>query len=153
MVTDEIRDFRGDTIIQKCCGYLVEFVYSKIAAKRLEAINVMEAAIQNGLDGGDFEGFVNTYFDSKFTTDLREYLYEFTIDIVWEYIEKTHGEPDSINHLRGACDRLLVENPDNPAADRNAPACCVRSPARSAVYAAARCARCRQTEFETARFP
>jgi len=115
MVTDEIRDFRGDTIIQKCCGYLVEFVYSKIAAKRLEAINVMEAAIQNGLDGGDFEGFVNTYFDSKFTTDLREYLYEFTIDIVWEYIEKTHGEPDSINHLRGACDRLLVENPDNPA--------------------------------------
>ena len=25
----------------------------------------------------------------------------------------TKGEPDSINHLRGACDRLLIENPDN----------------------------------------
>jgi hypothetical protein len=30
-------------------------------------------------------------------------------------MEKTEGAPDDVNHLRGACDRLLVENPDNAA--------------------------------------
>ena len=114
-VPDQIDEFRGDTTIQKCCGFLADFVYSKIAAKRFEAINVMESAIQSGLNDGDFEEFVNTYFDSKYTSDLRNYLYDNTIDLLWDYLKKTNGDPDSINHLRGACDRLLVENPDNPA--------------------------------------
>ncbi len=114
-VPDQIDEFRGDTIIQKCCGFLADFVYSKIAAKRFEAINVMESAIQAGLNDGNFEEFVNTYFDSKYTSDLRNYLYDYTIDLLWDYLLKTKGDPDSINHLRGACDRLLVENPDNSA--------------------------------------
>jgi|APSaa5957512535_1039671.scaffolds.fasta_scaffold09228_2 superfamily II DNA helicase RecQ len=114
-VPNQINEFRGDTAIQKCCGFLADFVYSKIAAKRFEAINVMESAIQSGLNNGDFEEFVNTYFDSKYTSDLRNYLYDYTIDLLWDYLIKTNGDPDSINHLRGACDRLLVENPDNPA--------------------------------------
>ncbi len=114
-VPNQIDEFRGDTTIQKCCGFLADFVYTKIAAKRLEAINVMESAIQSGLNDGNFEEFVNTYFDSKYTSDLRNYLYEYTIDLLWNYLQKTNGDPDSINHLRGACDRLLVENPDNPA--------------------------------------
>jgi superfamily II DNA helicase RecQ len=114
-VPNQIEEFRGDTTIQKCCGFLADFVYSKIAAKRFEAINVMESAIQSGLNDGNFEEFVNTYFDSKYTSDLRNYLYEYTIDILWVYLKKTNGGPDSINHLRGACDRLLVENPDIPA--------------------------------------
>ena len=46
---------------------------------------------------------------------LHPYLYDYSIDIVWEFQRKTNGEPDSIKHLRGACDRLLVENPDNPS--------------------------------------
>lgn len=114
-VPGQIDAFRGESIIQKCCGYLADFVYTKIAAKRLEAINVMESAIQSGLNDGNFEEFVNTYFDSKYTSDLRNYLYDYTIDLLWDYLIKTNGNPDSINHLRGACDRLLVENPDNPA--------------------------------------
>jgi ATP-dependent DNA helicase RecQ len=28
-------------------------------------------------------------------------------------MEQTQGHPDAVSHLRGACDRLLVENPDN----------------------------------------
>ena len=113
-VPNQVNEFRGDTVIQKCCGFLADFVYSKIAAKRYEAINVMESAIQSGLNDGNFEEFVNTYFDSKYTSDLRNYLYEYTIDLLWDYLNRTNGDPDSINHLRGACDRLLVENPDNP---------------------------------------
>jgi len=114
-VPEKILGYRGNTVIQKCCGYLVDFVYSKIAAKRLEAINVMESAIVSGLNNGNFEEFVNTYFDSRFTPRLRQFLYNYSIEIVWELIQETGGDPDSINHIRGACDRLLVENPDNAA--------------------------------------
>jgi len=114
-VPEQIRASLGNTVIQKCCGFLANFVYSKIAAKRLEAINVMESAIVSGLNNGNFEEFVNTYFDSRFTPRLRQFLYDFSIDIVWELIQESEGDPDSINHIRGACDRLLVENPDNAA--------------------------------------
>ena len=81
---------------------------------RFEAINVLESAIIAGNEGDmQFEEFVNTYFDSKYTFELRDYLYDYTIYLLWEYMIKTKGEPDLINHLRGACDRLLVENPEN----------------------------------------
>lgn len=108
---EKILASKGDTVIQKCCGRLAEFVYSKIAAKRLEAIDMMERA----LNEENFEEFVNTYFDSRYTPELRKYLYDYSIDIVWKLIKESEGNPDSINHLRGACNRLLVDNPDNPA--------------------------------------
>jgi len=112
-VPEQIRSSQGNTVIQKCCDFLANFVYSKIAAKRLEAINVMESAIVSGLNNGNFEEFINTYFDSRFTPKLRQFLYDYSIEIVWELIQESKGDPDSINHIRGACDRLLVENPDN----------------------------------------
>ncbi len=114
-VLTNIKKSDGNSIIQKCSGYLSEFVYSKIATKRFEAMNTMENAIRNGLKAGNFEDYVNTYFDSKYTPELRNYLYDYSIEIIWKYIKKTNGEPDSLNHLRGACDRLLVENPNNPS--------------------------------------
>jgi len=114
-VPHKIMEAEGNTIIQKCAGFLMKFVYHKIASKRLEAINVMEAAIKVSLRGGSFEKFLNTYFDSRYTPELRKYLYNYSIEVVWEFMEKTEGAPDDVNHLRGACDRLLVENPDNAA--------------------------------------
>ena len=62
-----------------------------------------------------FEEFINTYFDSKFTTELREILYDYTIETVWDLLDEFEGDQDSLNHLRGACDRLLTENPENAA--------------------------------------
>ena len=41
--------------------------------------------------------------------------YDYTVDIFWSFLEKFEGDQDSLNHLRGACDRLLTENPDNAA--------------------------------------
>ncbi len=114
-VHEQILASQGNTVIQKCSGFLANFVYSKIAAKRLEAINVMESAIQSGLNNGNFEEFVNTYFDSRFTPKLRRFIYDYSIEIVWDFMLETEGDPNSINHIRGACDRLLVENPDNAA--------------------------------------
>ena len=69
-IPDELLFYEGESIIQKCCGYLINFVYSKIAKKRLEAINAMESAIKTGLNSGNFEEFVNTYFEWFMTTFL-----------------------------------------------------------------------------------
>lgn len=100
---------KGNTVIQKCCGYLTDFVYRKIAAKRREAIDTMEDAITSK----DFTERVNTYFDSKYIPFLRDKLYEDSTEWVWDFLGKEANSQDNISHILGACDRLLDENPDN----------------------------------------
>jgi hypothetical protein len=112
---DQVDHQRGQSVLQRCLDVLINFVYTHIAKKRLEAINVMEQAIKGGLQGDNFADYIYTYFDSKYTPGLRPYLRDYTVDVVWEYMELTKGDPVAISHLRGACDRLLVENPDNAA--------------------------------------
>jgi len=63
----------------------------------------------------DFGDFVYNYFDSRYTQELRDSLYEYDIALVWRYIDKVKGEPDPVKHLRGSCDRLMVDNPNNAA--------------------------------------
>ncbi len=110
-VFTDIDETRGETMIQKCCGYLTTFVYEKIAAKREEAINVMEIAIKSN----NFSEYVNTYFDSSFTPEFRPHLYDNSIEWIWGFLKKKATSQDAISNIRGACDRLLVENPSNPA--------------------------------------
>ena len=114
-IPEVISNHRGKSTLQKCIGYLIDFVYERIAQKRMEAIDIMEEAARVGASGGDFESYVNTYFDSRYIPELREYLRDYTMDIVWRYIEEVNGEFDPANHLLGACNRLLVENPENAA--------------------------------------
>lgn len=109
-IPEEILNTKGNSVIQKCCGYLMEFVYKKIASRRLAAIETMERAILSK----NFSEFVNTYFDSKYTPQLREKLYDYNIKDVWHFINLTEGDPNNLSHLRGACDRLIDDNPDNP---------------------------------------
>ncbi len=110
----KIEATEGDSILIKCVHYLVGFIYSNIVRKREEAINIMERAIEHAISGGDFKEYVNSYFDSKYTTVLRPCLYDYSLKTVWEMIEDIKGEPDGLKHLLGATNRLLVENPDNP---------------------------------------
>lgn len=106
----------GNSVIQKCCGYLINFVYDKIEKKRKSAIDIMETSIVEGLESDQiFTERINTYFDSKYTPLLRDYTVEYDIDLVWDYMDKTSDDPDGVSHLRGACDRLLTENPENAA--------------------------------------
>lgn len=127
-VPDEIRQRKGETVLQKCLGYLIEFVYNRIAKRRKEAMDVMEQAAKVGaypnqgtLDKSeaecrkDFADFVNSYFDSRYTPELRGYLYDYDLDLVWRYIDKVQGEPDPAKHLLGSCNRLLTENPNHAA--------------------------------------
>lgn len=109
----------GKDIIRGCLSYLLDFVYSRIEKKRKEAIRQMEEAVSDGARLGNkaFTARINTYFDSRYTEDLRqsigESLTDSNLNVVWKYIRKTEGTPDNILHLRGACDRLLAAAPEN----------------------------------------
>jgi len=94
---------------------LVEFAYNNIAKKRLESIHAMENACIIGANGNNanFQEYINTYFDSKYYVPLLEYILDYNINIAWQFIEQVQGIIDELRNLRGACDRLITENPDN----------------------------------------
>ena len=124
---EEIMQRKGNTVLQKCLGYFIWFVYDRIKKRREEALDVMEQAAKVGSYPNenhekdrdecrrDFSDFVYKYFDSRYTRELRKSLYDYNVDLVWQYIDEVNGEPGSTKHLRGSCDRLLEQNPDNAA--------------------------------------
>ncbi len=116
-----VPTLKGNTIIQKCLGYLIDFVYSEIAKKRKQAISAMDEACTIGLGVKGDEALrehLDIYFNSKYYPVLVKETKEgkeFTLALVWKYMDKTEGNIDNLKHLRGACIRLLTENPDNAA--------------------------------------
>ena len=118
-IPDGVRDHRGQTVLQKCIGYLIDFVYRLIARKRKAAVQVMEDAVREGIREGNgaFRQRVNTYFDSRYLLPLQRRVEDrtFTLDLIWDFIDETEGIDDNVNHLRGACDRLLSEYTENGA--------------------------------------
>jgi superfamily II DNA helicase RecQ/very-short-patch-repair endonuclease len=130
----KVNNYRGETILQKCLGFLIDFVYQEVVKKRLEAINTMKMACQIGLKANGnqaFSEFIDLYFHAKYArknylvngnnyslTDRTEEGKTQNLQWVWEFIEvinvdKTGSQLDNLKHLRGACLRLLVDNPDN----------------------------------------
>lgn len=122
----KLETYQGATLIRKCLYFLIDFVYAEIAKKRLEAIHTMKLACYEGLktDGNRaFKEFVDVYFHSKYAH--ADYLLKdtnygkiFDFETVWKYMrliseDKTGSPIDNLKHLRGACLRLLTENPDN----------------------------------------
>ncbi len=107
-------------IIRNCISVLVNFIYDHIAKKRFEATEQMERAIRDGIELGQdaFQTRINTYFDSKYTQDLRDamgdVLANYDLNLVARFI-KMAKNVDDLQHLRGACDRLLVSAPSNGA--------------------------------------
>lgn len=72
------RDFKGDNAMQKCLGYLTQFVYDKIATKRMRAIQDMENfcydAIhrpnENWLEVNEhMKDYIYFYFNSKYARE------------------------------------------------------------------------------------
>ena len=132
-VESEVREKKGSTIVRKCLRRLVDFVYSRIKSKRRTAIDNMERALEDGTLEDEpfqwtspqedeaqeeaierFEERVYTFFDSRFLADMRPHLREsYNTDLLWAYVEETQGAEIELLHLRGACDRLLEDNPDH----------------------------------------
>lgn len=75
--------FRGQNEIQKCLGYLTEFVYQKIATKRKQAIDDMERFCNDAIHSSgnwlevneELKDFIYFYFNSKYARE------GYTVDI------------------------------------------------------------------------
>lgn len=114
----DVLNYKGETVIQKCLGFLIEFVYTEIAKKRRNAIVSMQDACEEGKEKGidSFREYLNLYFNSKYYPELRDKTNlgrEAPFELIKEYIDITEGAVDNIKHLRGAVIRLLNEYPDN----------------------------------------
>ncbi len=125
-------DYRGNNAMQKCLGYITEFVYNKIAKKRERAIRDIETFCDQAINSPnnwletneDLKDFIYYYFNSKFaredyitedgepyslTTDT-DHGKESSFDILFKYLNVvddsvvgSSGSPkDNIKHLQGA---------------------------------------------------
>ncbi len=125
-------NYRGDNAMQKCLGYLTDFVYDKIAGKRERAIRDIETFCEQAVNSTgnwlevneDLKDFIYYYFNSKFARE--DYVaqngvpYSLTadtehgkissFDILFKYMNVvddavvgSSGSPkDNIKHLQGA---------------------------------------------------
>jgi ATP-dependent DNA helicase RecQ len=124
--------FRGENEIQKCLGYITDFVYTKIAAKRKQAIKDIHDFCISAVNSNDhwlevneqLKDFIYYYFNSKFAregytiksgeafslTDDCDRGRVSSFDILFKYLRVVDdnvvgasGSPkDNIKHLQGA---------------------------------------------------
>ena len=127
-----VRQRRGENEVQKCLGFLTEFIYGKIAVKRKRALDDVRMFCAMGTSSGkdwketneDLKDFIYYYFNSKYARD--EYVadngeqFSLTTDTDWgkrslssvvmKYLRVTDddlvgagGTPiDNVKHLQGA---------------------------------------------------
>ena len=143
----KVPNYRGNNEVQKCLGYLTEFIYDKIAVKRKQAIDDMRTFCMIGLEGDDWlqaneelKDFIYYYFNSKYArkgykteegdlpfslADDTENGRKCTYEILFKYMSiiddgviGTSSPKDNIKHLHGAV-RLIRRSltDSNPALD------------------------------------
>lgn len=142
----KVPSYKGNNEVQKCLGYLTEFIYDKIAVKRKQAIDDMRTFCMIGLEGDwlkaneELKDFIYYYFNSKYArkeykTEDTELPYSLTddtdggkicsYDILFKYMSViddgiigTSSPKDNIKHLQGAV-RLIRRSltDSNPALD------------------------------------
>lgn len=118
--------------LENALKILIDFTYDKIAKKREAQIEVMFRSIVNGLkkSGGRqnaaaenaFEAEIYNYFAAKYAEEMREdiCLARLRFGMIEEWVERRIKEDrsgayqDNLSHLRGSCNRLLGEYPNNP---------------------------------------
>jgi ATP-dependent DNA helicase RecQ len=113
------------TLLKKCLAYLMDFVYERIASKRLEAIVNMEDALlagqpREGLTVEEcrerFSERIYSYFESRYTPELRTHASDSkNLEVVADFVLRTNGIKNELRHLNGAARRLLESYPDHVA--------------------------------------
>ena len=126
------------TPIRKSLNFLVNFVYKEIQKKRQLAMQDMKTACRLGLEKGSVElkDYIDLYFNSKYARAGYSYTNEKGKEVnaslpdltdngknddlkwVWLFSEIVEEDPkagqiDNIKHLRGACTRMLNNQPDS----------------------------------------
>ena len=130
----EIKEHAGRNTLDKCLGYLADFVYQSLERKRYRSIDDMRLACEDGLSNGEewLKEFIHLYFNSKYARDdyrVGENDYSLkqdtdrrseTFDIVRKYIEvisldNSGSEIENVKHLYGATLLVLRAHPENAA--------------------------------------
>ena len=131
---EELKNHEGRNILDKCLGYLAEFVYDSLERKRFRAIDDMRLACNEGITKGEgwLKEFIHLYFNSKYARDdykVGEDDYSLKtdtkgnrgdFDVVKKYvsvlsIDSSGSEVDNAKHLYGATLLVLRAHPDNSA--------------------------------------
>lgn len=142
----KVPNYKGNNEVQRCLGYLTEFIYDKIAVKRKQAIDDMRTFCMIGLEGDwvqaneELKDFIFYYFNSKYArkgyqTEDTELPFSLTddtdggkicsYDILFKYLRiideeviGTSSPKDNVKHLQGAV-RLIRRSltDSNPALD------------------------------------
>lgn len=129
---ERARQMKGENEVQKCLGYLTEFIYEKIAIKRKRAIDDMRLFCMEGISNPkrdwkdtneELKDFIFYYFNSKYARDgyraENDELFSLTEDtergkdssseILFKYMRVIeddivgNGTPiDNVKHLQGA---------------------------------------------------
>ncbi len=132
---DEISE---NSFIRKSLNFLVNFVYDEIQKKRRLAILDMRTACRIGLEkkNVEFKDYIDLYFNSKYArsgysyfnangkevdaslSDLTDNAKNDDLKLVWFFMDVVDEDPkagqiDNIKHLRGACTRMLNNQPDS----------------------------------------
>jgi len=138
----KVMNYGGDSVLQNCLTFLIEFVYEEIGKKRLRSVDDMILACEYGLkENGNEElkEFIFFYFNSKYGRENYSYKSrsdgrevdaslksdtnrgtEYDFDVVWKYIhavneDSSGGHINNAKHLRGATLLMLRDKLDNGA--------------------------------------
>ncbi|MDR2921166.1 MAG: DEAD/DEAH box helicase [Tannerella sp.] len=116
--------YKGNSEIQKCVSFLLEFIYEEVAPQHKTAIESMEEACKIGLQKNGshkFKEFVDLYMNSKYAQP--SYLPADTHDglnadfgIVEKYMDLVrtqHGQINNLKHLKNTTTRLSTQYPEN----------------------------------------
>ncbi|MEI6949940.1 DEAD/DEAH box helicase [Paraflavisolibacter sp. H34] len=136
----EVEKTEEPTYIRKGLHFIVEFVYDTIKEKRANGIKEMKGAcleaVERGKEGNLFlREYIDLYFNSKYArrgyffinedgtvqaslTDATKEGIAANIKTVWNFIQyidqdKTGTPLENTKHLRGACIRMITNNPFN----------------------------------------
>jgi ATP-dependent DNA helicase RecQ len=110
----EIEAFQHETVLGKCVGALLKFVYIEIEKKRRRAIVEMADVASTMLDNDAFRSALLNYLEmSEFTQKLIA-LSTRMEPKEWVEIASEVQDIDSSRHLLGGCRRSLESYPDHP---------------------------------------
>lgn len=131
---DEISSHKGRNVLDKCLGYLTDFVYQNLERKRFRAIDDMRLACQEGISKGEkwLKEFIHLYFNSKYARDDykvngKDYSLKNDtdrsredFDVVRKYItivsnDASGSQMENVKHLYGATLLVLRAHPENAA--------------------------------------
>ncbi len=96
---------------------LIAYVYENVGQKRGRAIKEMRSICEGGVTDPEHLGReLQLHFTSKYYRPMLEDTgdgQEFDLKVLSKYMTETQGNTDLLEHLRGSCSRILVDNPRN----------------------------------------